>query len=72
MSAITYRAGSYYCTACELKLQIPPGATVRHGYTTVQDGERMRVLIVDGAEVHRCADRETTGLSGTTQSARRH
>ena len=67
MSALSYRNGSYFCSACEQKLQIRPGATVRHGYTTVHDGERDRVLYVDGLEMHRCSDRETTGLSGMQQ-----
>jgi len=58
MSALTYRDGAYFCTACDEKLRITPGACVRHSYTTVQDGQRERLLLVDGREFHRCIDRE--------------
>jgi hypothetical protein len=63
MSALTYRDGSYFCTACNEKLRITPGACVRHGYTTVHEGQRERVLLIDGVEMHRCVDREHSGLA---------
>ncbi len=71
MSALTYRDGAYWCTACDEKLKIPAGATVRQSFTTVQDGQRDRVLLIDGVEVHRCEDREAAGLSGMPQPPRR-
>jgi hypothetical protein len=71
MSALTYRDGSYYCSACDEKLRIPPGATVRQSYTTIHDGARERVLLVAGVATHRCADQETAALDGIRAPARR-
>jgi hypothetical protein len=71
MSALSYRDGSYFCVACDEKLLIPPGASVRHSFTTVHDGQRDRILLVDGSEVHRCPDRDTAGFTGSPQSTRR-
>ena len=68
MSALTFRDGAYFCTGCDQKLQIPPARSVRHSYTTVQDGQRERVLFVDGRETHRCIDQNAEGLSSLPQS----
>ena len=71
MSAIAYCDGAYRCTSCDEILRIPAGANVRQGFTTVSDGARERVLLVDGQEAHRCTDHETAGL-GRTSTFRRH
>ncbi len=71
VSAIAYRDGSYSCSACHETLDIPAGAIVRQGFTTVRDGERERVLFVGGVEAHRCTDHEIAGLSHTLPPARR-
>jgi hypothetical protein len=71
MSAITYRNGSYHCSECDDKVRVPAGSCVRHSYTTVQDGERERLLLVDGAEAHRCIARDTTTLAGAGRPGRR-
>ena len=71
MSTLTYRDGAYFCTGCNEKLQIPPGASVRHSFTTVHDGRRDRILLVDGTEKHRCTDEEAAGLTEMPKSTRR-
>jgi hypothetical protein len=71
MSAIAYCDGAYTCTACHRPLEIPAGANVRQGFSTVRDGARERVLFVNGQEVHRCTDNETDGLGRTSTFKRR-
>src|SRR3954447_3025534 len=71
VSTVSYRDGLYYCSECDKKVRVPPGASVRHGFTTVRDGERERVLLIDGIEAHRCADREITIVSGAARPRHR-
>ena len=70
MSAIAYCDGSYRCTVCQATLEIPAGANVRQGFTTVHDGTRERVLFVDGHEAHRCRD-DAIATFGRSSPAKR-
>jgi len=71
MSAIAYCDGAYSCAACHQVLDVPAGANVRQGFSTVHDGARERVLFVDGLAVHRCPDNQTAGLGRTSTFKRR-
>jgi hypothetical protein len=54
MGAIDYHHGAYVCAVCRVKLRVPPGAQIRRGFATAEDGARERVVFADGTEIHRC------------------
>lgn len=48
------RGGRYVCELCEAVLDIPPDAKPKLMFVQEADGPRIRLLVIDGQEIHRC------------------
>jgi hypothetical protein len=54
------RGGEYRCVHCEVVLEVPEGAEARAIYVNSSDKPPVRVILIDGELIHRCALQEST------------
>jgi hypothetical protein len=61
------RNGHYECAYCGAELDIPPGAQPRVTFHAASGKPNVRVLQVEGREIHRC-ELDTSGRDPLTEN----